>query len=174
MGNLTNKKVAMVLAPKDFRDEEFFKTRVVLQAKGAQIIAVSKKVEEATGTLGGKAKVDIDIADLKIDDFQALIFIGGSGSKTYFKDKTALQIAAQAAEKGKLLGAICIAPTILANAGVLKGKKATAFLSEKDNLKAKGAIFTGSPVQVDGNIVTASGPAASEEFGKKLAELLAK
>jgi len=174
MGNLTEKKVLVILAPKNFRDEEYFITRVALQANGAQIVTVSKGVEEATGTKGGKVKIDFELDEVKPDDYEAIVFVGGKGAAGYFKNKKVLDLARDFAQKDKVIGAICIAPTILANAGVLKGKKATSFSSEKSNLLSKGAKFTGVEVQQDGKIITASGPEASDAFGRKLAEVLAK
>ena len=172
MGQLTGKKVLMVVSPKDFRDEEYFKTRVVLQGAGAQVLTVSDGVEEATGVLGGKAKVDLDLEAVTIDDYQAIVFVGGPGAASYFNHKTVLALAKQVAQQEKVIGAICIAPSILANAGILDGKKVTSFPSEEGNLKKKGAIFTGKDVEVDGKIVTARGPAAAERFGQELAKLI--
>lgn len=174
MGNLTEKKVLVILAPKDFRDEEYFKTRVALQANGAQIVTVSKGVEEATGTKGGKVKIDFELDEVKPDDYEAIVFVGGKGAVGYFKNKKVLDLARDFAQKEKVIGAICIAPAILANAGILKGKKATSYSSEKSKLLSKGAKFTGAEVQQDGKIITASGPQASDAFGRKLAEVLAQ
>ncbi|MEK7136703.1 MAG: DJ-1/PfpI family protein, partial [Patescibacteria group bacterium] len=81
-----------------------------------------------------------------------------------------------------MLGAICIAPTILARAGVLRGKKATvwdpstgsgqvALPTPSQVLRECGAQYTGEAVTVDGKIVTANGPAAAEEFGRRLASI---
>ncbi|GAJ17159.1 unnamed protein product, partial [marine sediment metagenome] len=70
--------------------------------------------------------------------------------------------------------AICIAPVTLANAGILDKKKATVFRSEVKAIKRKGAIYTGKVVEVDGNIITAEGPQAAEEFGKTIINLLLK
>jgi len=75
---------------------------------------------------------------------------------------------------GKVIGAICIAPVTLANAGLLKGRKATVWASEKARIETKGAIYTGADVQVDDNIVTANGPNAAKAFGEALLKLLAK
>ena len=77
-----------------------------------------------------------------------------------------------AVEAGKLVGAICIAPRILSEAGILNGKKATVYSSEAGVLRANGAIYTGKDVEVDGKIVTASGPHAAEQFGNTLVKLL--
>lgn len=63
-------------------------------------------------------------------------------------------------------------PGILANAGVLKGKKATVFPSEEDTLANGGALRTRQNVVVDGKIVTAPGPQAAQEFAEALAKLL--
>lgn len=174
MGSLTGKKVLVVLAPKDFQDKEFFKSRVSLQAAGAELLTAAEGVEEATGVLGGKAKVDADLNKINLKDYTALVFIGGSGAKVYFKQKQVLALVREAAAQKKVIGAICIAPTILANAGILQGKKVTSFPSEEKNLVAAGARYTGRPVEVDGKIVTANGPEAAEAFGERLVKVLEK
>jgi len=165
-------KVLMVVAPQNFRDEEYQKPRQVLEAAGWQIEVASKGVNEATGMLGAKAKIDKDISQVNVDDYQGVVFVGGTGAAVYFEDQTALALAKTAFEKGKVVGAICIAPSILANAGILQGKRATAFSSEQANLSAKGAYYTGESVTVDGKIVTANGPGAAEEFGRRIADKL--
>ncbi|MHC4805772.1 MAG: DJ-1/PfpI family protein, partial [Planctomycetota bacterium] len=98
---------------------------------------------------------------------------GGPGATEYFKNPVALNIAREAAGKGKILAAICIAPTVLANAGVLTGVRATAFLSERRRLLQAGAVYTGVPVERDRFIITGSGPAASFQFGRVIADALA-
>jgi protease I len=73
---------------------------------------------------------------------------------------------------GRVVGAICLAPVILANAGVLKGKSATVAGTEAKAIEAAGARYTGPGVMVDGNVVTANAPKASRLFGVKIADLL--
>ncbi|MBC7348303.1 MAG: DJ-1/PfpI family protein, partial [Clostridia bacterium] len=80
----------------------------------------------------------------------------------------------EAAEQGKVLGAICLAPVTLANAGVLAGRKATVFSPEAKRLEAAGAKYTGAGVEIDGRIVTASGPENAKDFGEAIAALLAE
>jgi protease I len=70
------------------------------------------------------------------------------------------------------VSAICLAPVTLANAGLLLGKRATAYPSAEGFLEWKGAIYTGRPVEIAGTIVTASGPEAVEEFARAIAELM--
>jgi len=171
---ISGKKVLMVLAPKDFRDEEYQEPRTVLEEVGAQVMVASKGVTTATGKLGATVAVDQDLAKVKVEDYDAIIFVGGPGSSVYFDDQEALALAKKAYDEGKVVGAICIAPSILANAGILEGKQATAFPTELVNLKRKGATYTGKGVTVDGKIITARGPEAASEFGQKLVEVLSQ
>ncbi|MEW5760952.1 MAG: DJ-1/PfpI family protein, partial [Candidatus Thermoplasmatota archaeon] len=115
------------------------------------------------------------VEDIKIEDYDGIIFVGGSGAESYFSNKKALEIAKEGYEKNKVVGAICIAPAILANAGILKAKKATVWNGKyKEILKKGGAIYTGEPVTIDGKIVTANGPQSASSFGKKIVEVLGR
>ena len=171
---MSAKKVLMIVAPQNFRDEEFFETRTALEAAGYQVTVASLGVDKATGMLGGETPVDLDLEQANPADYDAVVFVGGSGASVYFDHPKALELARQAAQSDKVVAAICIAPSILANAGLLEGKQATSWPSEKENLEAKGASYTGEPVTVDGRIVTASGPTAARQFGQTLAQLLAE
>ena len=171
---MSPKIILMVVAPKDFRDEEYLEPRKIFEGAGIGVKVASKGVTTAMGKFGAVVPVDLDLGEVRVEDYDAVVFIGGPGSAVYFDDQQALSLAKTAYESGKIVGAICIAPSILANAGILSGKKATAFSSELDNLNNRGAQNTGEPVVVDGKIITASGPEAAVEFGKKLVEVLEK
>ncbi len=166
------KKALMVIASQDFRDEELLTPKEVLESKGVKVTIASSSLDTATGMLGAKVKPEVLIENVNVNDFEAVIFVGGAGAREYFNNPVALKIARDAYKRGKLVGAICIAPRILSEAGVLKGKKATVYSSEAKALKAKGAICTGRDVEVDGKVVTASGPQAAERFGKTVVNLL--
>jgi protease I len=172
MNENKTKKVVLIIAPENFRDEELFNTQNALTDINAEITIASSKTGSIKGMLGGKAEAAMLIDDITVDDYDAVVFIGGSGAKEYFNNKIALNIARQAKEKNKLLAAVCIAPTILANAGILKNVRVTSFPSEQGLLKKAGASFTGADVEKDGLIITGSGPKASEKFGKALADAL--
>ncbi|MFH1751893.1 MAG: DJ-1/PfpI family protein, partial [archaeon] len=151
-------KVVMIIAKEKFRDEELFEPRKLFEDKGIQVIIASAEVGDCIGMMGRKAIAEINYSDIKVDEFDAVIFVGGMGAQDYFQDKKAHEIARQTIEKGKVLGAICIAPSILALAGVLKGKKATVWEGKEfvNYLKDNGANYTGKRVEVDGKIVTGS------------------
>jgi len=169
---LVGKKILMVVAPQDFRDEEYLEPRKILEESGAGVEVTSKGVSQATGMFGEKAIVNKELSEVEVADYDAVLFIGGTGSSVYFNDALAHNLAKTAFEKGKIVGAICIAPSILANAGLLQGRKATAFSSESSNLAAKGAQYTAQPVTIDGRIITASGPEAAREFGRTIVSFL--
>ena len=96
---------------------------------------------------------------------------GAVGQITHRGDVELLQAFAA---RDKLVAAICVSPNTLANAGLLQGKQATVWEDEEliQNLKDKGANYTGLNVTIDGRIVTANGPHAAKEFGREIVELL--
>lgn len=113
------------------------------------------------------------LADVKATNYDAVVFVGGRGAKEHWDNRTAHMIARQAFESGSVVGAICIAPVILANAGLRDGRKATVRASEAGRLRAQGAECTGREAEADGRIITANGPEAPEKFGIAVASALA-
>ncbi len=172
-GKAADKAVVMIIAPQKFRDEELFDTKKVLEDAGATVKVASTSLDEATGMLRGTVTPDILVKDVKVADYDAVIFIGGSGASVYWDDATAHAIAKETVKADKVLGAICIAPVTLAKAGVLKDKNATVWKSEKQKLEDAGATYTGAAVEVDGKIITANGPKAAKQFGRAIANALA-
>ncbi len=165
-------KVVMIIAEKNFRDEELLEPKKILKEKGVGVTLASTTLRSATGMFGAKATPDILLSELKVDEYDAIIFVGGGGASQYWNDSTAHNIAREAVQKNKILCAICIAPVTLANAGVLSGNKATVWESERAKLEAKGVTYTGKPVEIADKIITASGPQAAEEFGRVIARAL--
>jgi len=164
--------ILMVVAPKNFQDEELFEPKEVFELHGYDVTIASEKTEVAVSKLGEEVDIDTDIHDVDVADFVAIVFVGGSGCVRYFDNAKALKLAKDACEQGKITAAICIAPTILANAGVLKGKRATSYETARASLEAKGAEWLEQDVVVDGNIVTANGPDAARAFGEAIVKLL--
>ncbi len=169
---LEGKKVLMIIAHRDFRDEEYQKPRQILEARGATVTVASSSLEVARGMLGAEVKLDILLKDVEVEAYDAIVFIGGVGAAEYWDDPTAHAIAREAVERNRILAAICIAPTTLANAGVLKGRRVTAFTSEAKRVEAAGATYTGAAVERDGLLITAHGPDAAAKFGEEIARAL--
>lgn len=172
MQSVQGKKVVMVIASNNFRDEELLKPKEVLEKNGVTVTVASSSLKEATGMLGAKVKPHILFTRIVVADYDAVIFVGGSGASEYWDNPTAHKIATDANSAKKVVGAICIAPVTLAKAGLLKNKKATTYSSTVNDLKSAGANYTGADVERDGNIITASGPTAAQKFGETLVEAL--
>lgn len=168
----TNKKAVMIIAASNYRDEELKEPLQIMKAAGIDVKVASTTTSPAKGMLGGLVTPDMLVSDIKVDSYDAVIFVGGTGASSYWDDPLAHRIANEAVVKGKVLGAICIAPVTLANAGVLKGKNATVWSSEGKRLQAAGANYTKKGVEIDGNIVTANGPTSAAEFGKAIVRKL--
>lgn len=171
---LSGKKVLMVIAPKDFRDAEYVEPREAIEASGAEVKTASIQGGVAVGAEGTKVQIDLTVSQANVEDYDAVAFIGGPGMVEIISDDSLQVLAKKFYDAGKLTAAICVAPAILAKAGILNGRQATAWSGAKGDLEAGGASYTGGAVAVDGKIITASGPAAAREFGEKIVEALRK
>ena len=168
---MTN-KIAMIIASNKFRDEEYADPKNVFESSGFSVTTASSTLNPCTGMMGGIVKPDILYTSVDPQDYDAVIFVGGGGSREYFDDADAQGIAKKTLAANRVLGAICIAPSILANAGLLKGKKATVFSSQAENLLEKGACVMPDNVVRDGNIVTGNGPGAGDRFGELVVDTI--
>lgn len=174
MQSVKGKKAVMVIASNNFRDEELLRPKEVLEKNGVTVTVASSSLKESTGMLGAKVKPDILVTDIHVTNYDTIIFVGGSGANEYWDNPTAHKIANDANNAKKIVGAICIAPVTLAKAGLLKNKKATTYSSTVTDIKSAGANYTGADVERDGNIITASGPAAAQKFGEVIIKALSQ
>lgn len=178
MPNVEGKKAVMVIAFRDFRDPEYFIPKEILEKAGIEVKTASNKMGTAIGAEGGDTKVDLLVSEIDVNNFDAIIFVGGPGCLDALDNEDSYKVAKEAIENNKVLAAICISPVILAKAGVLKGKNATCWTdftkSQARILEKEGAIFVERDVVVDEKIVTANGPEAAEEFAKAIVEVLTK
>lgn len=165
----------MIIAQEGYQEREFGIPKAIFEDAGFTVIVAAKEKGNATGHMGNTVSIDLGFNDVDVSDFDAIVFIGGPGAITYVEDIDAHMIARDAVQENKVLGAICIAPLILAHAGVLKDVKATVWNNDGKpslRLKSQGAEFIESAVVVCDKIITANGPAAADEFGRKIVEVL--
>ena len=170
MGN-----ILVIIAQKDFQPVEYGDTKSELEKAGYDIDVASITTAIAIGSDGSEVKPDIAVKDADLSKYKAIVLIGGSGAPVLGEYSEVLDLVKDAEKQGKVVAAICIAPTILAKAGVLEGKKATVWNGDGKQgnvLKSSGAEFVDESVVQDGKIVTANGPAAAEAFGRKIVEVL--
>lgn len=165
------KRVVMIIAPENFRDEEYMETREALEKKGVEVSVASIANPAISGIDKKEVKVDMMLPEVT-DEFDGIVFVGGGGAKIYFTNQTALALAKKYYDEGKVVAAICIAPLILGHAGIMTDKKATCWDGNAKDLEDFGAEYSGKKVEVDGNVISANGPKASSKFGKKIAKAL--
>lgn len=165
--------VLMIVAPERFRDEELFDTQAELMHAGHQTVIASTRVGVCPGARGGQVTAELHLAQVCCAEYAAVVFVGGGGSKALFQDAEAWRIAREMAQQDKVVAAICLAPVILAQAGVLQDRWATVAGTEAATIERHGAHYAGPGVAVDGHFVTANGPKSSRAFGRAIAQLLA-
>jgi protease I len=168
-------RIAMIVAPRDFTDAEFFEPMTVFVNAGAKVTVASTSRQAAESHAGRKIAVNQAIAEIKLDQFDALVLSGGMGAVKYLLDDEALRSLLRASVKaGKVIAAICIAPAVLARAGVLRNVEATCYSDKAviDILKINGALYTNRKVVMSGQVVTGNGPEASKEFALAVLDTL--
>lgn len=179
MNNLTGKKIAIIIAHRNFRDEEYFVPKEILEGAGAEVKTASNQMGRALGADGGETEVNLLISEIDMADFDAVVFIGGPGCLENLDNENSYKLAEETVSQNKILASICISPIILAKAGVLAGKRATVWSSPMDKssvkiLRENGAIYQDELVVVDGKIITGNGPTAAKKFGEEIVEALTR
>lgn len=171
------KKILLVIAQEQFRDEECFVPKQLFEAEGVKVTVAAEATKIAKGMLGGTINPDITISDARIDDYDAIVISGGSGSRKYLWDNKALQaLVTEADALKKVISAICISPVVLARTGILKGKESTVFKSPDTvrELQEYGAVYLDKDVVISGRVITGRDPASADAFGKAVLKALKK
>jgi protease I len=176
MPSLEGKKILYIIAQRNFRDEEFSVPKQMLEKEGAKVTVASETAEEARGMLGLRVKPNISAREANPNNFDALIIAGGTGSPKLADLPEVLSLVRRFSSQNKLVAAICLAPYILARAGVLKERTVTTFPEDfvLTELKRAEAIYDSRSVVVDGNIITADGPHSAKEFTQEILRALSK
>lgn len=162
----------MVIAQETFRDEEYAHPKEVFESRGAKVTTASVEAGPCRGRFGLPATADVALSQADPQVYDAVVFVGGGGAAVFFDDPAAHALARTMFDAGKVVSAICIAPSVLGHAGLLAGVRVTSFPSQEQDLRKSGAIWTGNPVQVDGRIITGNGPEAAYDFANAVANAM--
>jgi len=167
------KKILFVIANNKFQDFEYRIPREVLEDEWHQITVCAEQTGLCTGSFDHETSATIALKDAKGDDYDAIVFVGGGWAlKQYQNHPEYLRLAKEA----KLLGAICIAPSLISDSGLFQSKQITWRDDEEwtwqQYIENNGWIFIKQNVVVDGNIITANGPQSAESFGREIANAL--
>jgi protease I len=166
------KKIAMFIAFKGFRDEEYSEPKKVLEAAGHKVVTVSTAMGTASGKFRLIAQVDKTIGEIDSADYDALTLVGGPGALGDLDTPAVHAIFRKAMDLGKVVGSICISPVALAHAGLLKGRTVTCFPDGAEEVEKSGGKCTGAELEVDGKLITANGPIPAKRYGQALLKAL--
>lgn len=142
----------------------------VLRRAGLEVVLASIRGQTClTGRSGIKIEADAVLESVNPSDFDVLFIPGGPGVHALRMDGRAARLAGQFYRDGKRVAAICAAPTVLSDAGLLEGRRFTAHFSVRDELPQ---MLASERVVVDGRIITARGAGTALEFGLALIAVL--
>lgn len=173
---LAGKKVLMAIPHTQFRDEEFFEPKKILESEGATVVVASSAIKMCHGTRGGSVPSTVLIADSKSEGYDALVICGGpSVPDLFWNDKKLAELAAAMSAAGKVVAAISLATVVLAKAKLLAGKQATVYFLPQaiQELKNAGATYVSDPLVVQEKLILAEGPTESALFGQAISAALA-
>jgi len=167
--------MSKVLVPLADGFEEIEAVTIVdlLRRAGVEVRTASLAGREVTGSHGITVMADSDLDEVEAGDYDMIVLPGGMPGTTHLKsDSRVARLLRQFAESGRYTAAICAAPSVLAHAGLLEGRKATSFPGFLTPGSAPGIRLSEDAVVVDGKVATSRGPGTALPFGLALIELL--
>ena len=145
----------------------------LLVRAGVEVTTAGLDDQPVTASRGTTIIPDTSLDAVRDQAFDLIVLPGGLPGADNLRDNQNLQaLLKRHAGEGKYVGAICAAPKALATAGLLEGKKATAYLGVLEALADDQIHVTASAIKIDGNIVTSRGPGTAMDFALTLIELL--
>ena len=162
------KIVLMVIAPKDFQDEEFKAPYDSLTKSGIRVVIASTDTTPAEGMFGMIVTPDIVLEDASADEYDAVVVVGGSGCEMLWDNATLRELVQDFNSQNKTIGAMCIAPVVLGRAGILVDKIVTAYPAVRDEIGRCCVRCTDADVEISGNVITCSGPKAAPDFARAI------
>jgi protease I len=168
-------RILMVIAPKDFRDEELLAPRTAFQAVDWPVDTVSTQTGTAIGMLGATETITQTLDTVDPTEYRAVVVVGGMGSIEYlWHNKTLHSILNVINTQGGVIAGICLSAAVPALAGLAKGKQLTVYETPESvaAITNNGGTYTNEALTVDGRLITANGPEAAEAFGAAIVSAL--
>ena len=161
-----------ILLGNGFEESEALVPADLLRRAGVEVALVGLSGRSVTGGHGITVAADTTLEELDRDGVDMLMLPGGMGGVEAIQaDLHAQALIQYCFDHGRWLAAICAAPTILANLGILDRRSAVCYPGMED-LMGSAVVQKGSPVVVDGHIVTGEAAGSAFPFGLKLVEIL--
>jgi len=160
-----------VLLANGFEEIEAITVIDVLRRADIDVVTVGIGNQVVTGSHDITVDATIDDSEIFPKNIEMVVLPGGMpGTMNLGKSKVVRNLLETAASDDKYIAAICAAPSLLGEMGLLEGKKAVCFPGFEKRLK--GAIYTDQAVVQDGRVITSKGPGTALPFALKLVEIL--
>lgn len=165
----------LILATHGFEQSELEVPLNKLREHGATVHVASPDGEDIRGwddkDWGNTVKVDKKLDEVSAQDYDALVLPGGQINPDLLRvQPKAVELVKSFYDSGKVLAAICHAPWLLIEAGLLKGRKATSYHSIKTDVKNAGAEWLDQAVVTDKGMITSRSPEDLDAFVSKIVE----
>ena len=163
-------KTIFVFFADGFEEIEALAPVDILRRAGLSVKTVSVMDEQVVaGAHGVPVLADVMFDEINAEDAEMILLPGGlPGAINLDAHQGLSQMVLDFAKEEKPLAAICAAPLVFGNRGLLEGKKATCYPGFETYLK--GAQYTAALVEKDGNFITGKGPGAAMEFAFAIVE----
>jgi protease I len=167
------KKSVLIILPSDnFNDAEYNAIKNALENAGVKIFIGSDADSICKGEKRLRVQPDVKFFNVNPANFDAIVVIGGSGIIDYWKNKQLHGIVRNFSAAGKPTAAICAAPVVFSEAGILEGKKGVCYPKSKKEFTRKNVEYVDFPVVRDGNIITARDYSAADELALTLIQMI--
>lgn len=170
--NLRGKKIAVLVA-EQYQELEVWYPLLRFREDGAQTLAIGAEAGKTYNSKKGYPVVaDRSIADVRTEDFDAVVIPGGWAPDYLRQDERMVNFVREMNAAGKVVAAICHAGWMLASADIVRGRTATCYRAVRDDLINAGARFVDEEVAVDDNLITARKPEDLPAFCREIARAL--
>ena len=174
MPNIAESKI-LILSTNGFEQSELETPLNKLKSHGATVHVATPDGEDITGWKGegwgDKVAADKALSDVSVDDYDAIVLPGGQINPDILRmNEDAIALIRDFVTGGKIVAAICHAPWLLIEAGVVDGREMTSWPSLRTDLKNAGASVVDKPVAISNGIITSRNPDDLDDFVAKIVE----